>query len=175
MFKGQTSTTYDKVLALVLIALGVAFRLGPHPENFTPTAAIALFAGVTLPAGLALTVPLAVMAVTDLWKGAHSLFWLVWIAFFIVCWAGVQLRGKTGAWTLALASLGSSIFFFLVTNLGVFVFQDMYPKTGAGLVECFVMALPFLRNSILADLTFTAVLFSIYSFARSHRTIRVTQ
>ena len=42
--KFNLSFSYLVILA-VLIALGVAGRLLPHPPNFTPMAAIALFAG----------------------------------------------------------------------------------------------------------------------------------
>ena len=42
--KLKSSFSYLVILA-VLIALGVAGRLLPHPPNFTPMAAIALFAG----------------------------------------------------------------------------------------------------------------------------------
>ena len=62
--------------------------------------------------------------------------------------------------------LGSSIFFF-ITNLGVFIFQTMYPKNPAGLVECFVMALPFFRNTLAGDLFYTAVFFVVFAFLKS--------
>lgn len=163
----------ERSIALALVALGVVFRLAPHPENVTPVAAIALFSGVTLSPALAFTVPVAVMMATDLFIGWHPLFWLVWPAFLLVTWIGQRVRGKEGALPVALASFGGSVLFFAVTNLGVFFFEKMYPKTWAGLVECFAMALPFFRNSLIGDLVWTAVFFSLFELAR--RGIRVLQ
>jgi hypothetical protein len=161
-------------LALALILLGVLFRALPHPDNFTPTTALVLFAGVTLGGWLAYAVPFAIMAVSDLWIGFHPLFWIIWPAFALIAWAGQKLRGKEGALSLFFASLGASVFFFAVSNLGVFLFEGMYPKTWAGLVECFVMALPFFRNSLASDLLYTGFAFGIYGWV-SRRSISKEQ
>ena len=161
----------ERRLALALVALGVLFRLLPHPGNFTPTASIALFAGVALEAPLAFTVPLLVMIASDLVIGPHPLFWLVWPSFMLVTWLGQSVRGRDGVLPVALATLGGSVLFFVVSNLGVFLFENMYPKSAPGLVECFVMALPFFRNSLAGDLFYSLVLFSLFELAR--RSIRV--
>lgn len=156
----------EQWLALALVTFGVVFRLAPHPENVTPVAAIALFSGVTLSPALAFTVPVTVMMATDLFIGWHSLFWLVWPTFLLVTWIGQSVRGRQGALPVALASFGSSALFFAVTNLGVFLFEGMYPKTWAGLGECFTMALPFFRNSLIGDLGYTTVFFTLFTLAR---------
>ena len=152
-------------LALALIFLGVLCRVLPHPDNVTPTAALALFAGVTLSPALAFTVPLLVMMASDLFIGFHPLFWLVWPTFALVTWIGHAVREKEGALPIMLASFGSSALFFAVSNLGVFFFEQMYPRTFAGLAECFTMALPFFRNSLIGDLTYTAVAFAFFAMA----------
>jgi len=165
-FKSRNNS--EQWLALALVALGVVFRLAPHPENVTPVAAIALFAGVTLSPVLAFTVPVTVMMTTDLFIG-----WLVWPTFLLVTWIGQRVRGMEGALPIALASFGSSVLFFAVTNLGVFFFENLYAKTWTGLAECFTMALPFFRNSLIGDLGYTAVFFTLFALAR--RGIRVLQ
>jgi len=68
--------------ALFLILAGMGLRLLPHPANFTPLTALAIFSGAVLPPGAALTVPLLAMMASDLVVGPHSLYWLVWGAFF---------------------------------------------------------------------------------------------
>jgi hypothetical protein len=156
----------EEWLALLLIALGVFFRIFPHPGNFTPTAAIALFAGVVLSPALAFTVPLLVMMASDLFIGLHPLFWLVWMTFMLVSWIGSFIRGKEGMLPLGLAAFGSSILFFVVSNLGVFLFERMYPRSLAGLAQCFTMALPFFRSSLLGDMFYTVVFFSSFAVAR---------
>ena len=59
------------------------------------------------------------------------------------------------------ASLASAISFFLVSNLATWLFQDMYPKTYAGLLQCYTMAIPFFRGTFASDLIYTPVLFSV--------------
>ena len=170
MFRSRTR--FENLIALALIGLGVFFRVIPHPDNFTPTAAIALFSGVVLPSGLAFTVPLLIMMASDLWIGLHPLFLLVWISFALVAWIGASVREKEGVLPIGLAVFGGSLSFFILTNLGVFLFQNMYPKSVAGLVECFIMALPFFRNSLLGDLFYSVTLFSLFAAAR--RVVRVS-
>jgi hypothetical protein len=111
-------------------------------------------------------VPLLVMAVSDLFLGAHSLTWLVWPTFLLVTWIGRGIRDSEGPFPVFLASVGGSVLFFVVSNLGVFFVDDLYPKTWAGLAECFTMALPFFRNSFAGDMVYTVVLFALFALAR---------
>jgi hypothetical protein len=130
-----------------------------------------------LPASLALWVPLLVMIASDLLIGPHSLFWLVWGCFFLVSVIGIAIRpaisgsasgGKdTGLGKIFLATIAGSVLFFVLTNLGVFLFQNMYAKNMAGLIDCYIMALPFFRNSVLGDLFFSFCLFGVFFLAKS--------
>ena len=164
-FSLSSQNAYEARFALALILLGVLFRVLPHPNNMTPTAALALFAGVTLSPVLAFTVPLIIMIVSDVFIGFHPLFWLVWPTFALVTWIGHAVRNREGSLPLMLASFGSSALFFAVSNLGVFLFEAMYPKTWAGFIQCFTMALPFFRNSLIGDLAYTAAAFTLYAMA----------
>jgi hypothetical protein len=70
-------------------------------------------------------------------------------------WGGANL-----VWSLiAAAAVTSSLLFFVLTNLGVWAFGHMYPKTAAGLIACYTAALPFFRNTLEGDLLYTLVLF----------------
>ena len=164
--KFKSDNALDQCIALVLIVLGALFRVLPHPDNFTPTMAIALFSGAVLPASLALVVPLLLMMVSDLVIGLHPLFLLVWGSFLAVVLLGAWVRKDPGFGRAAAATLSGSVFFFTVTNLGVFLFENMYEKSWAGLVECFAMALPFFRNSFLGDIFYTASFFSLFLTAQ---------
>ncbi len=159
----QSENNRQTLLALCLICAGIALRVAPHPSNFTPVTAIALFGGVTLNPLISLTVPLIVMIASDLWIGPHELYWLTWGLFVVVSLLGVLLRNRVKLGTLFFGTIGASVLFFIGSNLGVFIFQNMYPKTAAGLVQCFVMALPFFRNSLAGDLFYSAVFFGIFA------------
>jgi hypothetical protein len=61
--------------------------------------------------------------------------------------------------------MASGMVFFIVSNFGVWVTSGMYAHTLDGLLECYVMALPFFRTSLMADLFYSAVLFGLYAAA----------
>ena len=164
--KIRSENTTDQILALGLVMLGILFRVVPHPDNFTPTLAIALFSGVVLPPALALTVPFLVMMASDLIIGLHSLIWLVWGTFLAMVLVGIWVRNNAGPAKLLGAALSGSVFFFFVTNLGVFLFQNMYSKDWQGFVQCFTMALPFFRNTLSGDLFYTFTFFALFLAAQ---------
>lgn len=155
----------ETLIALVLVALAAAYRVLPHPDNVAPVAAAAIFAAAVLPPRAAFAVPLLAMIASDLWLGPHGLFWLTWSAFALTGLLGLWVKRRPNAARLALASVAGSTFYFVVTNLGVFFFEALYPKTWAGLIECFGMALPFYRNTLAGDLVFSFALFGVYALA----------
>lgn len=157
----------ERLILLVSIILVAAFaRILPHPVNMTPVAAVALFAGAYLPRlTLALIIPVAAMVLSDMLIGFHSTMLFVYAAMMLTACIGTLLRGKTRLMNVAGASLISSVLFFLITNFGTWMTQDMYPHTMEGLVACFVAALPFFTNTVLGDLFFTALLFGMFTIA----------
>jgi hypothetical protein len=154
------------LLAAIIGAAALA-RVLPHPVNVTPVAAIALFAGATLPRGfLAFLIPLAAMFVADLIIGFHSTMLFVYAGMVITVALGMLLQNKQRPLNIAGASLVSSVVFFILTNFGVWMMQDIYPHDASGLLQSYVAALPFFTNSILGDLGFAALLFGVFSFAQ---------
>lgn len=151
-------TTLPAIVLLVL--LGFAARLLPHPANFAPISAIALFGALYLPKRLAVIVPLAAVVASDLIIGFYSLPIMasVYGSFVLTSLIGLLIRNRRTFGTVVLATLSSSVLFFLITNAAVWAFGTMYPHTGAGLIQSYVMAIPFFRNSLLGDLFYTAVL-----------------
>ena len=57
--------------------------------------------------------------------------------------------------------------FFVLTNFGVWGIDNLCPKTTAGLVDCYVAAIPFFRNMLLGDLLYSALLFGTLAFAEN--------
>jgi hypothetical protein len=164
---GLPSAT-ELALALSLVALDVVARLAPHAPNFTPLAASALFAGAVLRSRpLALAVPLAAMLVSDLVLGWHNLvvMGVVYGALALPALWGRWSRTRSAVMLVPLA-LGSSLSFFMSTNFGVWASSGMYAHDLNGLVHCYVAALPFLRNTVLGDIFWTALLFGGWWSAR---------
>lgn len=152
------------LVAGAIILLAAASRLVEHPFNFTPIAAMALFAGCYLQAKWGIIIPLAAMAVGDYfigfydWQVMASVYAGIAAAYFI----GRLLSRKVSWYGVAFSSLASSVVFFLLTNFSVWAFFSWYPHTWAGLVNCFTLALPFFRNTLSGDLVYSAALFGAF-------------
>lgn len=149
---------YVALIAWVL--MGAASRLLPHPPNFAPVAAMALFAGAHFSdRRVALAVPLAAMLCSDLILGWHALLPLVYVAFALIVGLGVWIRPNRSMLRVAAGAVGGSILFFAMTNFGVWAVGSMYPKSLAGLAAAYVAAVPFFRNTLAGDLFYVALFF----------------
>jgi len=153
--------TLTRPLALlVFISAAAASRLLPHPPNFTPIAAIALFGGASFyDRRVAFLVPLAAMLLSDLVIGFHRLMPLVYGSFALTVLLGFWLRRRRTPQTVLGVALASSAVFFAITNFGVWAMGSLYPHTLEGLIAAYVAAIPFFRNTVLGDLCYASVLF----------------
>ncbi len=161
-----------------LIGLGVVSRLVPHPWNATPVMAIALFGGTYLSRRWALILPLAIVALSDFALGWHATIPFTWGAFLLTGMLAWWIRVHPSPGRIFGGALAGSLFFFVVTNFGVWVTENLYPHTAVGLWTCYVAALPFFRNTLAGDLVYTGVLFSLFSLItadpRTHQPVRTS-
>ena len=109
------------------------------------------------------------MALSDMLLGWHSGLLLVYVCMCVSVAIGMVLRSRIKPWTVALGALVSSGVFFTLTNFGVWLAAGIYPQTGAGLVACFVAAIPFFHYTLLGDLFYAGVLFGGFALLRSWR------
>jgi len=149
------------MLAVSLILAGILVRFVPHAPNFTPIAAIALFSGAYLNRKSALVVPLLLMALSDVFIGMHNVVAFTWGGFLVTTVIGFSLQKKLTAGRVAGFSILSSLLFFVISNFGVWI-MGWYPRTAAGLIQCYVAAIPFLRDFTVSTLVYSAVLFVSY-------------
>jgi len=149
------------MLALSLIVIGILLRFAPHAPNFTPVAAIALFGAVYLNRKYALIIPLLLMIASDIFIGMHNVVFFTWGGFILITLLGFWLKKNKSISRIIASSLASALLFFIVSNFGVWV-MGWYPHTLKGLVNCYIMGLPFLRNFTLATLCFVALFFGAY-------------
>lgn len=161
-----------RFLTLVGMILAAAMtRLLPHPPNFAAIGATALFGGVQLeskPAAFA--VPLVAMILSDvlLGFGFHPVLPFVYGSFALIVCVGRLVRRRRSPLTIGGAALTGSVLFFVVTNLGVWLEGDLYPRTLSGLVTCYVAALPFFGNTLAGDAVYTVLLFGGFALAQKH-------
>jgi hypothetical protein len=153
----------EKLSPFVVILAAVGLRLIPHLPNFTPIGAMALFGGVHLNRGYAILVPIAVLFLSDLFIGFYSPLVMVSVygSFILTGLVGIWLRSRKTAKNVVLAAIFSSILFFLITNFAVWL-GGWYPRSFAGLIECYTLALPFFRNTLFGNLFYTGLLFGGY-------------
>jgi hypothetical protein len=162
-----------------MIVVAALTRLLPHWPNFSPVEAIALFGGAYFASRQwSMVVPLLALLVSDLalgvlhgasyaaYLGGHT-FWSVYACIGLSVVLGFGLRGKASGTRVIGYSLAGSVLFFVVTNFAVWLWDPIYPKTGAGLAACYVAGIPFFRWTVLGTLFYSALLFGGFALLRN--------
>ncbi len=166
------------LLLAAMIVLAALSRLLPHPPNFSPVEAMALFGGAYFAnRAWAIIVPLIAMVLSDIGLGlmfggsymsyvASLSFWSVYVCIALSTVLGFGLRGKVGGANVLGYSLVGSLLFFLVTNFTTWFGSTMYPQTGSGLIAAYVAGIPFFKWTVLGTLFYSAVMFGGFALLR---------
>lgn len=164
----QMTQSNWRPVALSLTLAGALARLLPHAPNFAPIGALSVFAGARLPLWQAYAIPLGIMAVTDpilnIMRGYPAFTWyqaFTYLSFVLSVWIGRSLCSTTSFARIGTAVLASSAQFFLISNVGSWLYD--YPHTLAGLGACYLAAIPFLERTVVSDLLFAGVLFGLHA------------
>lgn len=153
-------------LAIFLILIAVLSRLIPHPGNFTPVLAIALFSGFLFENKLkALLIPAAALFLSNAVLGFYAVVWWVMAIVILIAAIGFLMKRRhSPGWVFGF-SVGGSLIFFLATNFAVWALGNtypdgpMYPFTFAGLMEAYVAGLPFYKYTLASTLIYSGALF----------------
>ena len=153
--------------------LGIFFALAfsrfiPHPPNFTSLIALSFY--VPLLFGIRfMPVVLISFVITDMIIGFHSTLFFTWGSVILI-----GLISKFFAVSI-LKRLGGAFFaaciFFLITNFGVWS-TGSYGYNLEGLVECYVLALPFFGYSAISTLIFSVLIETVYRFSKNKLIIK---
>jgi hypothetical protein len=167
----RRGTLWLGALPYALIAAGAVLRIVPHPWNFAPIGALALFGGAVLPGSLGLAVPLAALAVSDAVLGFYP--GMVWVygSYVLIALLGRRLGDRRSTARVIAFSVAASVVFYLVTNFGEWL-GPLYPHTLAGLAASYVAAIPFFRSTVLSDAVYSLALFGVYAYAARAATRR---
>ncbi len=152
-------------LLLSMIFAAAALRLLPHPSNFEPIGALALFAGAHLEKRRAFVVPFVAMLLSDAVIGFHTQVPVVYGAFAVIVCMGALLKGRITAGAVTVSAFSAALLFFVLTNFGVWALDSLYPHTMTGLIACYVAALPFFANSAAGAFFYSALLFGGFALA----------
>lgn len=154
----------EKIIAIfILVVVGISYRLFPHPPNFAPIAAISLFSGFYFRRYF-IAIPIAAMFASDIFLGFYDwkLMAAVYFSFALIGMLGILMRKNKSVAMLIGFSLAGSFLFFTLTNSAVWLFSPWYASNMQGLLECYTMAIPFFKNTILGDLFYASVIFGCY-------------
>jgi hypothetical protein len=148
------------LIAAIVIA-SAALRIAPHPVNFTPIGAIALFSGAYFTTKrAAIAVPLLSLIAGDVFIGFNRLVPYVYASFLVSVVLGFWLSRKKSATRIAAATLAGAIQFFLVSNFAMWASGlGSYSKDASGLIACYVRGAPLFWNTLAGDAFYAAVLF----------------
>ena len=151
---------------LSAIVAAAALRLVPHPPNFSPIDAMALFSGAYLGRRwLAFVAPLAALLLSDIVLGFYHGMATVYATVALIVLIGWWVSPRRTALRIGAGSVLGSVVFFLITNFGMWLFSGFYPVTFAGLVACYTAAIPFFQNTIAGDLFYAVLLFGGFRIA----------
>jgi hypothetical protein len=151
-----------RTLVITGIVLAAAvLRMAPHPMNFAPIGALALFGGAYFSSKrAALAVPLLSLVVGDVFTGFHPLIPFVYASFLVSVAIGFWLRSKRSVPRIGAATLAGAIQFFLVTNFALWASSiGSFPKTAGGLAACYIAGIPLFWNTLASDAFYAALLF----------------
>jgi hypothetical protein len=164
----MTGNTTRLAVLLSAIAAAAALRLIPHPPNFSPIDAMALFSGAYLARRwVAFVAPLAALLLSDVVLGFYHGMATVYATVALIVMIGWWVSSRRSAVRIGAAAVASSVLFFVITNFGMWLFSGFYPVTYAGLVACYTAAIPFFQNTIAGDLFYTVLLFGGFRIAET--------
>lgn len=165
METGKINIRFGVLAGMLLFA--ALSRILPHPLNFTPIGAMALFGGAYFQdKRLAFLVPLLALFVGDIFIGFHILVPVIYFCFLLNTCIGLYLRNHPGLASLFGATLIASISFFVLSNFGLWAIAGYYPRTLAGLTACYVAAIPYFWNTLAGDMFYVAILFGCFEMAK---------
>ncbi|HTD27921.1 MAG TPA: DUF6580 family putative transport protein [Xanthomonadaceae bacterium] len=182
MTQSTRSSAIGPVVLAGMILLAALSRLVPHPPNFSPIEAVALFGGAYFAQRVwAIAVPLIAMAISDLLLGLanggvyldyflNAHFMSIYACIALCTLLGFGLRGRVNGARVLGYSLAGSVLFFLVTNFAVWMTANptLAPACGQGLGACYAAGLPFFQWTLLGTLFYSALLFGSFALLRSH-------
>ena len=121
------------LLVTIFIAIGIVTRIMPHPPNLTAIGAVALFGGALyLDKKTSLIIPIVTLAISDFILG-FQINPSVYFSFILIVFLGFNLRQKINFKNIISHSIFSSLIFYLITNLFVFLAQLTTVKIFMGL------------------------------------------
>ena len=143
------------------------FRYIPHLPNFTPVLAMTFY-GTIIFGRYSLVFIVLAFALSDVFIGFHNQLIWTWGSLFFIGFIAPYFKNLFGRFTGVLVS---SLIFFMLTNLGVFL-SGYYGFGFESLILCYTLAIPFFTNTLLSTIIFT-ILIEFFIFSKYFKFIPV--
>ena len=164
-------------LPIVLILILSFSRLIPHPPNFTPIIAVAIMSSYFFKnIYLSFATLLVSMLLTDAFISFYNNMFFVYLSLLLIVFIFHKIGEKMNFKNLFICGFIGSLIFFIISNFGVWflgshgVLDVPYEKNLNGLIECYVLAIPFFGNTFLSTLIFSYPAIFIYKSFNKHYT-----
>ena len=151
-----------EIFAISLIIILAFARLIPHPPNFTPIIAVAIISGYFFKNfNLSVLILLSAMLISDLFIGFYDNIIFVYLSLIVITFIFHKISSNINFRNLFIYSFAGSVIFFVISNFGVWALgspgvQDIaYEKSLNGLIQCYVLAIPFFGNTFLSTVIFS--------------------
>jgi hypothetical protein len=166
---------YKYYILPILIILVLSFsRLIPHPSNFTPILAVGIFSGFYFKNFFqSFFIVIFSMFLGDLYLGFHNTMFFTYSSLSIAVLLGIYIKHFKFK-EIFFTGVGSSVGFFIITNFGVWALSSMYEKSFGGLIQSYIMGLPFFHNTLLSTLLYLIALKIIIDFSIKTKVIKIS-
>jgi len=158
-----------EIFPISLILILAFARLIPHPPNFTPIIAVAILSGYFFKnIYLSFATLLISMLLADAFIGFYNHIFFVYLSLLLIAFVFYKISEKINFKNLFIYGFIGSLIFFIISNFGVWVlgghgvYDAAYEKNLNGLVECYVLAIPFFGSTFLSTLIFSYPAIFIY-------------
>ena len=176
------------VFTFILVALATACKYFFGPDlawsGFSPVIAIALFSGFIIrQKDISFLLPLLALIISDAaiqllyekgsfpYPGFYHGQWKNYLILLIATLIGWALKGKKAS-SLIIGAVAAPTLFFLVSNLNVWMSQEvLYPKNFGGLMTCYAAGLPFYKNALIAMIVFLPLILFTYNFMTRNKPV----
>jgi len=164
------------IVFITLLVLVLLSRWVSHLWNFTLVGGAFLFAGSYFKdKKISVALMLLALLVSDLVIGFHDQMPSVYFSYLVIVALGFLLTNSSSRLKIIGVSFLGSLLFYFITNFAVWFQGVLYPKTLAGLLDCYVMALPFYRNQLISDILSSFAFFEVARKVTRHLTRHLTK
>lgn len=167
------------VISGLFILFGAISRFFTFLPNFSALESLALFGGAYIAMRyVAILIPLAAMFLSDLVINntiARPFFpdheglvifsdYMIWntLAIILIVLFGSVFLKKMNLFRGVFGIIGATAIFWIISNIGAWLSSGLFPLTFSGMIDNFIFALPFLKNSLLGNFAFGTILFGSY-------------